>query len=143
MEGLLFRFQGDGAELNIYENRVIIIRKNTQGDTYKYIHFKDIESVEIMPAGKNKGRIEFVITKRQNVNLSAEQEKLHVEIRNTKIKEQNLKAFEIKAYIDEQILKHENCSLLVEEIKKFYELFQEGIITQEEFDIKKKQLLNL
>ena len=66
---------------------------------------------------------------------------------------QNEEATKIKAYIDEQIMKNANnkggttivqqATSPAEELKKMKELLDMGIITQEEFDAKKKQLLGL
>jgi predicted Zn-dependent peptidase len=59
----------------------------------------------------------------------------------------------IKEYVEEQILKLsqnkggttviQQANSPAEELKKFKELLDMGIITQEEFDTKKKQLLGL
>ena len=60
---------------------------------------------------------------------------------------------EIKSYVEEQIMKNasnkggttivQQANSPAEEVKKMKELLDMGIITQEEFDAKKKQLLGL
>lgn len=62
----------------------------------------------------------------------------------------NAKAREIKDYIEAIVLNRSNNSGTViqqaspaEELKKFKELLDSGIISQDEFDAKKKQLLGL
>ena len=66
---------------------------------------------------------------------------------------QNEEAMKIKSYVEEQIMNYANNksgttivqqpASPAEELKKMKELLDMGIITQEEFDAKKKQLLGL
>lgn len=60
-------------------------------------------------------------------------------------KEQIKKAFAAGQYLRHPALSSVHITVVdgAEEIKKFKELLDEGIITQEEFDTKKKQLLGL
>ena len=137
MDEILFKMQGFRAELIVYKNRIIIINNGLaeKENIYTYIHFKELESVLVVPAGKSNGRIEFKT--KQNKDCS-------FEIVKVKAKEKNLFAFEIKSYIDEQIEKYnkENVAV-IDEIISFYKLVMDRVITQEEFASKKKHLLGL
>lgn len=139
MDEILFKMKYDRSELIVYDNRIIIISKKQgeRNNCYQYANIGDIKAVLITPTGENIGCIKFV--------LNGDDSELCFNIKKKYANQENLRAFEIKAFIDDKItVKREEKSLIpMQEIKNLSILLQDGVITQEEFDIKKKQLLGL
>ena len=92
-----------------------------------------------VPGGRDSKKIEQALNNENAVLLKAAN--------------QNDEAMKIKAHIEELIMKRANnvggttviqqANSPAEELKKMKDLLDAGIITQEEFDAKKKQLLGL
>lgn len=80
--------------------------------------------------GSSSGRINFLLVKNQDA--------IHEVISNLLIERQNKKNSEKK--VEQSPV---SASSSADELKKFKDLLDSGIITQEEFDAKKKQLLGL
>ena len=80
-----------------------------------------------------------------NLNDEANNVEYRLLLKRNNYKQENLKAFEIKSYIEDQIFKltYNKLKEIASEIKEYKWLLEEGIITQEEFDMKKKRILEL
>ena len=78
----------------------------------------------------SSGAIKFVMLKNRD--------KIHSEISKLLVERQNA-----NKTIKETIVKQEHLLSNADEIKKYKELLDSGVISQEEFDAKKKQLLGL
>ena len=148
--------EGLKGELRVYEDKVEINKKGSgfiTGNSCKTLPMSNITSVSVTPCTVwARGFIEFSIpgsrdSKRVEAAMNNENALL---LKNAK---QNETAMQIKAYIDEQIIKCSNTKVgttiiqqansPAEELKKFKELLDAGIITEDEFNAKKKQLLGL
>ena len=163
--GIVYVFDGgNGTLLEVYEDRVILFHNKSlfgkfaafaeQNVGEKTLYAEDISSVEFKEAQKFCiGYIRFSVLyggeRRKSVSDAA-QDPNSVAIG---LVERNEQAAEIKAYIDKMLAntrkgKHSSNTIIqstsaADELKKFNELLDLGIITQEEFDAKKKSLLNL
>ena len=155
-ENKVFHFDGGvGDILDVYEDRVVISHKGVlnflamgiKGD--KTIYYNNITSVQFKKSGWTAGYIQFSINGgRENVGglLGATQDENTITISGNK----NSEAEKIVAYINKKLAEIRNgisntvqAISSADELKKFKELLDMGIITQEEFDAKKKQLLDL
>lgn len=165
MEKLRYVAKGANGQLEAYEDKVVIKRKGVlgvlsqgiKGD--RTIYYNDIKSVEYKkPTLMANGYIQFItnieLANTSNVNIIGLTTNAALKDPNTIIlrafkKENVLKYEEIKEFILEKISEVNNSkvskrvSTSATEIKEFKELLDSGVITQEEFDLKKKQLLNL
>jgi len=152
-----------GIVMRVFEDKVIITQKGVMGFVVrglageKTIYFSDITSVQFKNAGWTAGFIEFIfpgsgdrpggaITGVSNENrfsfshpimsqqklLAAEMEKVHEYI-----------VERIEFYRDNKLNNSGSRISVADEILKFKSLLDSGVITQEEFDSKKKELLNL
>ena len=151
-----------GKILDIYENKVVFTSTKststivtglvfgtsmTQGE--KTIYFKDAIGVQYKPSSIADGYIQ-VETAAGGVSTSSSQYSGENAIQFSG-KKSNEEAEIIVAYIRKQIENIKNAPSggviqqlsPAEELKKFKELLELGVITQEEFDSKKKQLLDL
>ena len=153
MDEVCYLLKGFKSELLVYDNRVIIILKgdkNNGASTYKCLSIRDIIKINIVPESENLGSIEFFMKDSGNFEDSKEYYKITFNLSksSSNIKQNNLYVFEIKSFIEDQIIKNQTKNKLIDilsmdSIRKASELLKEGIITQEEFDAKKKQLLGL
>jgi len=156
MSKLKFTLEGMKGELKVYEDRVEINKKGQgfiTGNTSKTLPMAHIMSVSVTPSTFwARGFIEFTVPG------GKDSKNIEEALRNENALPllaagQNEEAMEIKAYVEEQILKCANnkggttivqqATSPAEELKKMKELLDMGIITQEEFDAKKKLLLGL
>lgn len=151
-----------GKILDVYENKVVFTStqststivtglvfgtSTTQGE--KIIYYKDAIGVQYRPSAIADGYIQ-IETAAGGVSSSSSQYSGENAIQFSG-KERNEEAEIIVAYIRKQIedIKNAPAGGIVqqpspaEEIKKYKELLEMGVITQEEFDAKKKQLLGL
>lgn len=151
----ILSMNGINGQIYVYDNKVVIERKGFNSVTTvgmagsKTIPMSSIKSVQLKEAGAWAGFIEIGVLggNERNGGLSYA---AYNENTITIQKQHNETAKQIKDYIENIIIQREqitnNNSATVssaEEIKKYKELFDDGIITQEEFDAKKKQLLGL
>lgn len=146
--------------LFVYEDRIVIshrgagnaIMMGIKGD--KTIYYSDITSVQYKESGISAGYIQFsisggneskkgvfdavsdenTITLKNKPNIIKEAKET-VDFLNKKIREAKTGAHTAQTVIQQ--------NSAADELKKFKELLDSGIITQEEFDAKKKQLLGL
>ena len=151
-----------GKILDVYENKVVFTSTQststvvtglvfgtsmTQGE--KTIYYKDAIGVQYKPSAIADGYIQ-VETAAGGVSSSSSQYGGENAIQFSG-KQSNADAEVIVAYIRKQIEDIKNAPAggviqqvsPAEELKKFKDLLEAGIITQEEFDAKKKQLLGL
>ena len=156
MSSIKFTLEGLKGTLNVYEDKIEINKKGSAwitGGTTKSIPISNITSVSFTPFKPfQRGFIEFTIPggkdSKNGMDALTNENAIHL-----KSAAQNEEATKIKAYIDEQIMKNANnkggttivqqATSPAEELKKMKELLDMGIITQEEVDAKKKQLLGL
>jgi hypothetical protein len=155
MDEVILSLKGVNGQLELYSGKVIIKRKGalakmTQGffKGDKTIYLKQITGIQFKPGGAfTNGYIQFTvpggIESRKGIIDATKDE-------NTVMfnKKDNELVNEIKLKIEElQSLTNGNVPTnqlsAADEIKKYKALLDEGIITQEDYDAKKKQLLNL
>ena len=150
MSNPVFKLTGIIADLEVYEDRLVCIGKNTfkvraRGRAYtgtKEYFYTDLTSVKyVAPTLMLNGYLSVEFPGAKNIDETFWFD------RKKEIIAEFEKAYE---YIKERINYYKKQSNTVvnqlspaDELKKFKELLDMGIITQEEFDAKKKQLLGL
>ena len=142
-----------GRHLFVYEDRVIIRTNTSLGSVFsgknadeKAIYYADCIGVQFKEKDDTSGYLQFETASNMMSNISD----THLN-ENTFVFDTNEKMNEVAEYIRARVSGHKqsNQSVLpnsisaADEIKKFKELLDIGAITQEEFDMKKKQLLGL
>lgn len=152
--GSVYRLTGKSGKIIVYEDKVVIERtgffnKLTYGFAgEKTIPMSSITSIQYKPCGAiTIGLLQFGVlggNERQGGLSQAVSDENTV----TFGKEKNEKAEKIKAFIEEKIAERNSPTPAVavssaDEIRKLKELADEGIISAEEFETKKKQLLGL
>lgn len=155
MDKLIFDFKssvGDG--LKVYEDRIVISHSGVlnffamgiKGD--KTIYYNDLTAVQFKKAGWTAGHIQFsLLGGRESVGgvFAASSDENTITINSN----ENDTAEKMVAYIQEKIKEARQPKVATaatssaDEIMKLKNLLDMGIITQEEFDAKKKQLLGL
>jgi len=151
-----------GKILDVYDNKVVftstqststlvtgILLGNSVTQGEKTIYYKDSVGVQYKPSAIADGYIQ-IETAAGGTTTSSSQYGGENAIQFSG-KEKNAEAELIVAFIRKQIEETKNApngnvinqSSPAEELKKFKELLDMGVISQEEFDSKKKQLLNL
>lgn len=155
MDNLIFDFKssvGDG--LKVYEDRIMITHSGVlnffamgiKGD--KTIYYSDLTAVQFKKAGWTSGHIQFsLLGGRESVGgiFAASSDENTITINSN----ENEIAEKMVAYIQEKIKEARSPKVVststsaADEIMKLKNLLEMGIITQEEFDAKKKQLLGL
>ena len=159
--GAIYSIDGvRGRHIDIYENKCVISVRVTFGslltnnatDGEKTIYYKDCVGVQFKKAGFAIGYLQFetasAMMNSRNSNFFGENS---FTFDTSKIS--NEKMEEIANYVKKRIdeIKSQGdapvtvvqASSPADELKKMKELLDLGIITQEEFDAKKKQLLGL
>ena len=149
---------GAGDILSIHADCIVIKHKGIinalamgiKGD--KTVYYEDITAVQFKQAGITAGHIQFSIrggNESRGGVLAAAGDENTITVANSK----NAEAQSVVDYINKKLkeLKQRKNAVApivqqasaADELKKFKELLDMGIITQEEFDAKKKQLLGL
>jgi len=155
MSELLYELKGVNGQLELYEDRIIIRRKGflskmTQGffKGEKTIYINQITAIQVRPGTLlTNGYIQITVPG----GLESKKGLFDaVEDENTVmfVKKDNELVYQIKAKIEELMSRQHtgyttNQISSADEIRKYRELLDEGIITKEEFEQKKKQLLGL
>ncbi|MFR7484891.1 MAG: SHOCT domain-containing protein [Acutalibacter sp.] len=154
MPELMFEIQDPPSKgiLKIYNDRIELTKRDVNkwfnNITTKTIPLSSVTSVQIKKPGSiMAGFISFSIAGGKEFmgasTMDAIQDENSFLIRN----ETYLKATKIKEYIDSQIANRGKEGTIqlssADEIAKFKSLLDQGVITQDEFDAKKKQLLGL
>lgn len=154
MSEYLMKLYGSGGDLELFEDKIIIKRegffaKLTHGPFKgnKTIYLNQITSIQIKSASVFlNGYIQFSLpggfeSTRGILDASGDENSVIFE------KKYNNIAYEIQTKIEEikskQNTKESNYLSAADEIKKYKSLLDEGIISNDEFEAKKKQLLNL
>lgn len=154
MSELLYELKGLNGQLELYEDKIVIKRKGFlakidhgffKGD--KTIYINQITAIQVKPAGFFMyGYIQFTvpggIESTKGIH-DADHDENTVEF----TAENNDLVNQIKSKIEElmaqQRMSNTNQLSPADEIRKYKKLFDDGVITQEEFEQKKKQLLGL
>lgn len=161
--GLIYNLTGcRGRSLRVYENKCIFKVSITVGsiltqnatDGEKTIYYSDVIGVQFKPSGLAIGYLQLETASSSGNNKTSNffnENSFTYEPQNITNEEME----KVVAYIRERV---EACKeaknnpviaapvaavSVADEIKKFKELLDMGAITQEEFDVKKKQLLGL
>jgi len=142
---------GSKSKITIDNDKLIISRKGMlnflnqglKGD--KTIFIKNISSIQLKKNGFNNGYIQFSLIgggESKGGILAATQDENTVMLGRKGEYEQ---ALEIKEYIESQQMIEKKTSTIsaADEIKKFKELLDLGVITQDEFNAMKKEILGL
>ena len=158
----IYKLDGGAKDvLYVYEDRVVISHRGAlnalamgiKGD--KTIYYTDITSVQFkkpawtagyiqfsLPGGnENQGGVFSAMSDENTISLLAGDERI-IQQANEVVEFINQKIREVKAGTKTAPTVIQQISA-ADELKKFKELLDMGIITQEEFDAKKKQLLGL
>ena len=157
----IFNLKCTNGLLKVYEDKVIISRNTVAGFITqglkgdKIFFYKDLSSVEYRkPTFFANGYIKFITAGTNetsqnrgivgNTTLEASKDPNALILRAFN-KEIPNKSEEIYSYILQKISENKNAGTLsnsnADEIMKFKQLLDEGIITQEEFERKKQELL--
>ncbi len=149
---MLMELKGVNGQLELYEDKVIIKRKGalakiTQGFTKgdKTIYIRQITGIDFKPGGNLvNGYIQFTVpggNEKGKGAFEAVQDENSVMFK----KKDNDIAIKIKEKVEElQQRSSSNTSVSgADEIKKYKELLDEGVITEEEFNKKKKEILGI
>lgn len=151
-----FYFKGVNGQISVYEDRIVIERRGFSGFMSsglageKTIPMESIVSVQFKEGSMLlNGFIQFGVL---GGNEATKGLSKAVQDENTVIlkKSSNNEVRQIKEYIEEIVLNRSKNSGVVlqqnspaEELKKFKELLDMNVISQEEFDAKKSQILGL
>lgn len=148
----IYLVKGYGANLEVFEDKVVIKRcgvgsffiHGLKGD--KSFFFQDITAIQLKNAGILSGYIQFTIPGgNENVKglFAAVNDENTFTFRDKNLNE-SMK--EIKNYIEQKKSNINNNSStqisVADEIIKFKELLDSGVLTPDEFDKKKQELLN-
>ena len=150
-----YTIKGINGQVYVNENKVEITRKgvfafaNHGMKGNKTIPISSIRSIQIKKAGLTAGYIQFGIggsLESRGGIQAANYDENTVTFGNV----DNKTATQIKEYIESLIYNNSNSQGNIiqvtsdaDELLKFKKLLDDGVITQEEFDVKKKQILNL
>lgn len=162
----LVGFKGLNGILEVYEDRIVISRKTAMGFFFqgnkgnREIYFSDIKAIEFKkPTIYSNGYLQFITnaesTQNQKVGImgtkleaSKDPNAIIVRAFNKKTVEKSVEAYDkateiLNKYKGTTQTTHTPPLSNADEIKKYKALLDDGVITQEEFDNKKQQLLNI
>ena len=151
-------YEGYNADLFVYDDKVVIVGKGfNKGIGEKSIPIASISAVQLVPSKPLLyGHITFnvlgeVSNSRAGIGASLNSKQSENTITVKKPADDEILK-KVKAFIEdakENATRNQGTTIIqqaaspAEELKKMKELLDMGIITQEEFDAKKKQLLGL
>ena len=151
----------NGQVMNVYEDKIELTQKGfigllSQGlSGTKTYYYKDITTVQFKNCGWTAGFFEFTfaggIDKKGGLFAGADNDNRFVFGKATIGNAKKLAAEmeKVNEYIQERLRESKNPQIMQQnvssanEIEKYNELFNKGIITEEEYVAKKKQLLGL
>ena len=158
----LMRLKGTNGTIVAYDNRVEIERKgvvafSTQGfKGNKTFFYSDITSVDYKKPGMVNGYIQFVTAGSNSrspksgimgTSKSTMSDENTVVLRafNRTVPQKSEELYKLIMEKVSQSKKHTTAAGIsgADEIKKYKELMEQGIITEEEFNAKKKQILGI
>ena len=151
----------NGQVMNVYEDKIELTQKGFRGlwsqglSGTKTYYYKDITAVQFKNCGWTAGFFEFTVAggidKKGGLFAGADNDNRFVfgkaTIGNTKKLAAEME--KVNEYIQERLRESKNPQIMQQnvssanEIEKYNELFNKGIITEEEYAAKKKQLLGL
>ena len=156
-----YKIEGENKTMTIYENKVVLegekglllaaMGVNQGQKTFAYESISSIEFEEATLMGN--GRITFNIEGDTGRNSVLGVGKMMIGVQNENAfqyrkRSQNQEVIAAKNYIEDQMIKAKQSSKTVvnsvspaDELRKYKQLLDDGIINQAEFDQKKKQLL--
>jgi len=155
MSELLYELKGINGQLELYEDKIIIKRKGalskmTQGffKGDKTIYINQITGIQVKPGTLwTNGYIQITVpggieSKKGLLDAIQDENSVMFTGKNNELVNQ------IKSKIEELMSRQRTGSIInqlspTDEIRKYKELLDDGVITQEEFEQKKKQLLGL
>lgn len=158
MTSMLMELKGVNGQIELYENEIIVKRKgflakSTQGffKGDKTIYLNQITGIEFKEGGNIvNGYIQFTVPGGIERRGGLFGKDGAVKDENTVMfqKKHNDIAKEIKLYIENRIATKYQPSVNSkvdgpEEIRQYKQLYDDGIITKEEFEAKKKEILGL
>lgn len=155
MENAIFDFKshvGDG--LKVYEDRIVISHSGVanffamgiKGD--KTVYYNDLTAVEFKKAGWTSGRIQFsLLGGRESVggflDSLSDENTITISPKENEIAEKMVAYIQNKIKESRQAKSGPAAISAADEVLKYKNLLDMGVITQEEFDAKKTQLLGL
>jgi hypothetical protein len=157
--GIIYALDGArGRHMDVYNDRVCIITKGTIGaliagnitDGEKEIYYSDVIGVQIKAPSTTLGYIQLetasAMMNNSQDNFSNENTFTYDEGQVSPVLIDEVVSF-IRSKVSE-CKSNKNATVIAQgssadELKKFKELLDMGVLTQEEFDAKKKQLLGL
>lgn len=153
-----FEFKGAGKTIVTLDGNFLRIKRkgflnlaNHGLDGEKTFDINNISGVQLKDAGTfTSGYIQFILLGSRESKgglMAATKDENTIMF----VKKEQKMADEIKSYVENILASKNKLSIntdktssdSAEEIRKFKSLLDEGIITQEEFDLKKKQILNI
>lgn len=155
MPEILIKFEGKNGQIDLYKDKLIIRREGfwaalghgfTKGD--KTIYLNQITGIQLKLGGLLVGYIQFTLPggiENKKGALSATEDENSV----TFMPASNDLAIKLKEKIEELKNKSTQATTIIaqsssaDEIRKFKQLLDEGIITKDEFEKKKRELLGL
>jgi hypothetical protein len=151
MSDPIVKYEGSGGQFEVYPDKIIITRKGLQAKFLqgftagnKTIYINQLTGIKVKPAGILNGYIQFILSGNIEVKkdiMKQTHDENTIFFKNRKDTETIEK---IKAIIEDLMSKRSSPSISeADEIKKYKQLLDDGAINQEEFDLKKKQLLRI
>ena len=152
----IFNIDGDGADLEVYEDKIVIKRKGLLSAATmradKTIFIKSIGSINLKSPGFIGGGILDFGTGNSNETINIIGSGLLTQFGDNSFvyfKKSHPEVLKAKEYIEKRMAELKSATPAVQvqqlspadELRKFKQLLDDGIITQSEFDEKKKQLL--
>ncbi len=149
--------KGLNGQLYVYDNKIEIKRKGALALGFqglkgtKSIPISAIKSIQVKPSGFTVGYIQFGIAGGTENRRGVKAANYDENTITFSAVQHNKTANNIKNYLESVMFNRPNSQSTIvkqalsgaDELKKIKELLDEGVITQEEFDAKKKQLLGL
>ncbi|MCK9575314.1 MAG: SHOCT domain-containing protein [Clostridia bacterium] len=157
MENFVYFLKGaSGDQLFVYEDKIVIKHKGIMNfiamgiKGEKTIYYSDITSIQVKPRGVFVGYIQFSLSG-GNESIKGLYDAMRDE--NTVKISSNTQLQIVINYINERLkdqktktkteIGNNNKTQIFDEIKNYKKLADEGVITQEDFNLKKKKLLGL
>jgi len=149
----------NGQRLKVYEDGIVLLERSMKADDYppeyRTFTYDEIMAVDFKNCGWFKGSMEFKIkgsNRRLNELNAGKASSTNFEFSRASLPENRLlaqKMEKINMFIQLKIQEVQANNIqpvpvvsVADEIMKFKQLLDQGILTQEEFDKKKKELLN-
>lgn len=146
----VIQFKGGNGKLELYKNFVRLDSGTFSGFLFKGlkgqkdIYFNKIGSIQIKKPGMTRGYIQFSLlggNESRGGVIAAVKDENTIIFSNLDSKRQYELALKVKEYIEKRIVNQEIRISSSDEIEKLHALMKKGIITKEEFEKKKSNLL--